>query len=84
MKLGDGRKVAMHKTPECREHAELHTEYSSLLSDWLALNDEVKMTGTDDPLYAAKLKETRIAHGRLRAKEEALAQHTADHGCWRS
>jgi hypothetical protein len=33
---GDGSKVTMHKMPECLESAELRTEYSSLLSEWLA------------------------------------------------
>jgi hypothetical protein len=82
MKLGDGTKVTMHMTPECLERAELHTEYSSLLSDWLSLKDAVTMTGKDHTLYAERVKEEQSARAKLDAQEARLNEHTASHGCW--
>jgi hypothetical protein len=82
MKLGDGSKVTMHNTPECLERAELRTEYSSRLSDWLALEDEVTMTGKGHPQYAQRVKEAKSARARLRAQEALLNEHTSSHGCW--
>jgi hypothetical protein len=82
MKLGDGSKITMHKAPECLERAELHTESSSLLSDWLALKDVVTMTDKGDPQFAERAKEERAAHAKLTAQESRMNEHVASHGCW--
>lgn len=81
MKLGDGRKVTIHRTPECSERAELATEYSSLLADWLALKDAVTMTGKVDPQYADKVNEVKAARAKLKAQEARVNEHVAAHGC---
>ncbi len=81
MKLGDGRKVAMHKTPACAERTRLHTEASELLAEWLAHRDEVKMTSRNDPSYARKVKEMKDAHDKYRAADSQRSQHTLSHGC---
>ena len=62
MKLGDGRKVAMRNPPACAERAELHTQASQLLSEWLALKDEAVMIRSNHRAYAAKLEEVNRAH----------------------
>jgi hypothetical protein len=82
MKLGDGSKVTMHKMPECLERAELRTEYSSLLSEWLALKDAVTMTGRSDPQYADRVEEAKAARAKLKAQEALLNEHVASNGCW--
>jgi hypothetical protein len=82
MKLGDGSKVTMHKTPECSERAEMATEYSSLLADWLALKDAVTMTGNGDPQYAEKVKEANASRAKLEAQEARVNEHVRQHGCW--
>jgi hypothetical protein len=75
MKLGDGSKVKMHGTPECSERAELATECSSLLADWLALKDAVAMTSKADPQYAEKVKAVKAAHGKLKAQRARVNEH---------
>jgi hypothetical protein len=82
MKLGDGSKVTKHRTPECSEHAEAATAYSSLLADWLVLKDAVTMTCKGDPLYAERVKEAKAARAKLKAQEVRVNQHVASHGCW--
>jgi hypothetical protein len=77
MKLGDGSKVTMHRTPECSERAELATEYSSLLADWLALKDAVTMTGKGDPHYAERVKEAKAARAKLKAQKARVNEHVA-------
>lgn len=82
MKLGDGRKATMHKTPESAERNQLHTETSRLLAQWLACQDEVKLTSKKDPLYATKIEEMNVMRDKYRAAESKLSQHTSSHGCW--
>jgi hypothetical protein len=82
MKLGDGSKVTMRRRPECSERAELETEYSSLLADWLALKDAVTMTGKDDPQYAEKVKEAKASRAKLKAQEARKTEHVRQHECW--
>jgi hypothetical protein len=82
MKLSNGRKVAMHNTPECEERSRLHSECSRLLGEWLTLKDEVKMTRKNDPSYAEKVREMKHAHGKHKAAQEAVTQHALTHRCW--
>ena len=82
VKLGDGRKVAMNKAPECAERSQLHTETSRLLAEWLACQDEVKLTAKKDPLYAARVEAMNVARDNYKAAESKLSQHTLSHGCW--
>ena len=82
MKLGDGRKVRDATHPACAERAELHTEASQLLSEWLTLKDEAVMIRSNHRAYAAKLEEVNRAHKGFKAAEARLGQHTQDHGCW--
>jgi hypothetical protein len=81
MKLGDGSKVTMHRTPECSERAELATEYSSLLADWLASKDAVTMTGKGDP-HAERVKEAKAARAKLKAQKARVNEQVASHECW--
>src|ERR1700723_4674755 len=48
--------------PACAEWAELHTQASQLLSEWLALKDEAVMIRSNHRAYAAKLEEVNRAH----------------------
>ena len=83
MKLGDGRKVKMHKSPPCEERDRLHTECSRLLGELLRCADEVKQTSRSDPKYALRVKEMKEAKRRLDAANAKLTQHTLkEHGCW--
>ena len=83
MKLGDGRKVKMHESPQCEERDRLSYEASRLLGEWLACRDEVKMTKKGDPKYALKVKAMKEAHQQLKAANARLTQHAlSDHGCW--
>ncbi len=82
MKLGDGRKVTMHTTPECEERSRLHSETSKLLAEWLVCKDEVKLTPRNDPHYAARVEEMKAARTKFKAAEHRLSQHTLSHGCW--
>jgi len=83
MKLGDGRKVKMHETPECDERGRLSSECSRLLGEWLSCKDEVGLTKKNDPSYARKVEEMKEAHRKLKAVSAKLTQHAIDeHGCW--
>lgn len=83
MKLGDGRKVKMHKSPPCEERDRLSTECSGLLGEWLRYVDDAKQTSRSDPQYALRAKETEEAKRRLDTANAKLSQHALkEHGCW--
>jgi hypothetical protein len=82
MKLGDGRKVTMHKTPACAERSRFQTETSRLLAEWLRSMDEVKMTRKSDPSYARKVEEMKDAKAKFKAADSHLQQHLIAHRCW--
>ena len=82
VKLGDGRKVTMHKTPECAKRNQLRTETSRLLAEWLASKDEVRLISKKDPLYTARIEEMNAAGDNYKAAESKLSQQTLTHGCW--
>lgn len=82
MKLGDGRKVTMHVTPECEERIRLHTDVSQLLAEWLERKDDVSLTPKNDPSYAVKVAHAKAAKGKLHDAERRLTAHALDHGCW--
>jgi hypothetical protein len=82
MKLSDGRKVTMHKTPACAERTRLDTEASELMAEWLACRDEVRITPKNDPFYARKVKEMKDAHDKYSAANSRRSQHVHTHGCW--
>lgn len=81
MKLSDGRKVAMHKVPECEPRSRLHSETSKLLADWLLCKDEVKLIRKNDPQYAARVEEMKSARTKFKAAANKFPQHTLSHGC---
>ena len=83
MKLGDRRKVAMHRTPKCGERSRLHVEMSTRLSEYLACMDDTKQTPKDDPLYPVRLRDMKVAKAKYKAAESHYSQHVAAHGCWR-
>jgi hypothetical protein len=83
MKLGDGRKMKMHKSPPCDERDRLRTECPRLLGEWLRYVAEVKQTSRSDPKHALRVKEAKEAKRRLDAANAHLTQHTLkEHGCW--
>ena len=83
MKLGDGRKVAMHESPKCAERDRLSSECSQLLSEWLASKDDVAQTKKNTALYAKKVERMKQALRKLKAAQAKLTQHTIrEHGCW--
>jgi hypothetical protein len=72
MKLGDGSRCKMHSTPECSERAELATECSSLLADWLALKDAITMTTKGDPRKALAVLRELLGGSQENADTERL------------
>jgi hypothetical protein len=82
MKLSDGRKVAMHKTPVCEERNRLHTELSQLLANWHAASDELKQTSRSDSSRESKVAEVKKSKAKLDAAESHYSIHVREHGCW--
>jgi hypothetical protein len=82
MKLGDGRKVTMHKTPACEERARLHTEASRLAAEWLTYLDDVKQTPKKDQSRQRKEMEAKDLKAKLTAARNRLSSHISEHECW--
>jgi hypothetical protein len=83
MKLHDGRKVKMHKSPPYDERDRLSSECSHLLGEWLRAVDEAKQISRSDPRYARRVKEMKEAKQALDAASKRLNQHALkEHKCW--
>ena len=82
MKLCDGRKVTMHKTPDCEERTRLHTALSQLSGELQAARDELKQTSKSDPSRERKVAEVKKARARYKAAESHYSVHVREHGCW--
>ena len=82
MKLGDGRKVTMHKTPDCEERSKLHTELSQCLAEWLTASDDLKQTSKSDPCRQSKVADVKKCRAKLDAAQSHYSVHVREHGCW--
>jgi hypothetical protein len=82
MKLSDGRKVRMHKTPQCEERSRIQEEISEHLAAHLACLDNIRQTPKTDPSQSEKVSNAKDAKAKLSAAESQLRFHILEHGCW--
>jgi hypothetical protein len=82
MKLSDGRKVTMHKTPLCEERSRLQTDVSRSLAEWLRASDDLKQISRGDPSRESKVAEVKRCKATLKATESHYSQHVREHSCW--
>ena len=82
MKLGDGRKVAIHEASECEERTKLYNDYGIAFEEWLKIKGEVEITPKNHPSYGEKVRDLKSSNGRLKARTQDLDSHTRTHGCW--
>jgi hypothetical protein len=81
MKLGDGRKVKIHESPECDERDGLSSECSQLLTEWLRWTDEVRQTEKNTSSYTRQVTQMKEAESKLNAANSKRSQHISEHGC---
>jgi hypothetical protein len=82
MKLSDGRKVTMHRTPACEERIVMDNKLSQLMGEWMVISDDLKQRPRNDPSRESKVAEVKKARAKLTAAQRRRSLHVRQHGCW--